>query len=353
MALAKYAPHTDLRTALNRAVEAYFEQGPDRHGTAGLWLKSAVIMTWAALSYGFLVFFARSWWEVLIGAISLGLAAAGIGFNIQHDGGHGSYSSRKPWNRIAAWSMDLVGASSYIWHFKHNILHHHYTNIAGLDDDLEAEPFLRLAPSQPRLWHHRFQYLYTWLLYGFLPPKWHWYDDFKALLTARVGGQPIPRPKGWNLVGLIAGKVVFATWTLVIPMLMHPVWKVLLVYALACLVVGVTISTVFQLAHCLEEAEMPTMPAKGQDLQRSWAEHQLATTSDFSPGNPMLTWYLGGLNFQVEHHLFPRISHVHYSALAPIVRRVCADFSVEHLSHSSLWKALRSHLLFLKRMGRP
>jgi len=351
-AAVKYPSHSELRAALIDRVDAYFEKSQkSRHGGPRLWLKTAILVAWWTVSYLGLMFVADTWWQVLIAAGSLGLAVAGIGFNIQHDGGHGSYSA-KPWvNRVTAMALDLVGGSSYMWRFKHNLLHHHYTNVDGLDDDLEAGPFLRLAPEKPRYWFHRFQHLYMWPLYLFLPIKWQWYDDFHTLAVGRIGGQSVPRPRGWALVGLFAFKALFFGWALVLPLVLYPTGVVLAVYAFVCLVSGITLATVFQLAHCVEEAEFEDRPGPGGRLPRPWAEHQLATTVDFSPRNPLLSWYLGGLNFQVEHHLFPKISHVHYPAIERIVRQVCAEFGVRHRSHARLASALASHVRHMRKMG--
>ena len=350
---AKYPPHSDLRTALIDKVESYFAvSGRSRFGGPRMWMKTSILLAWAALSYLALMFLVDSWWQAALGAASLGLAVAGIGFNIQHDGGHRSYSSSRLWNRLTAWALDLIGGSSYFWNFKHNLLHHQYTNVQGVDDDLQTEPFLRLAPEQRRRWYHRFQHLYIWPLYGFLPPKWQWFDDFACLITGRINGQSIPRPKRWALVGLLAGKVLFVGWALVLPFALHPAGHVLLVYAGVCLVTGVTLGTVFQLAHCVEEAEYETCPGPAARYPRPWAEHQLATTVDFSPRSRLLSWYLGGLNFQVEHHLFPKISHVHYPALFPLIREVCAEHGVRHRAHERLLPALASHVRHLRRLGR-
>jgi linoleoyl-CoA desaturase len=349
----KYPSHSPLRNALNRAIDAHFTTtGSRRQGGARLWLKTAIILVWGALSYIALVFLAQTWWQGVAAAVSLGLAVAGIGFNIQHDGGHRSFSSLRMGNRLTAWTLDLIGGSSYMWRFKHNILHHQYTNVTGMDDDVDAGPFLRLNPKQRRFWFHRFQHLYIWPLYAFLPPKWQWFDDFACLFAGRIGTQPIPRPRGWALAGLFIGKVLFVVWALVLPFALHPPGRVLLMYALVSLVTGVTLGTVFQLAHCVEEAEYESCPESGDRLPRPWAEHQLATTVDFSPRSRVLNWYLGGLNFQVEHHLFPKISHVHYRAIEPIVRRTCAESGVRHLSHRTVWTALASHVRHVKRLGR-
>lgn len=351
--VVKYPKHSPLRAELVRRVDAYFEEtGTSRSGGWRIALKAVVILSWYVGSWVFLVFAAVTWWQVLLGTLSIGLAAAGVGFAVQHDGGHGASSQRKLGNRLAAYGLDLLGGSSYVWSFKHNIIHHQFTNVDGVDDDLEAEPFLRMTEGQSHHWFHRFQHLYFWMAYAWLPPKWHFWDDFASVITGRVGSQTIPRPKGFDLFALFGFKAFFITFAFVIPLMLHPWWAVLGVYAVASAVIGITLATVFQLAHCLEEAEFVPIPAEGERLERPWAEHQLATTVDFAPHNTFLTWYLGGLNYQVEHHLFPGISHVHYPAIRRIVESVCAEAGVEHKSNPTFLGALASHRRYLKRMGR-
>ncbi len=349
----KYAPKSRFHAELLRRVETYFaSSGRCRTGGVAMGIKAALFLGWAAASYVLLVFVAASWWQALALAGSLGLAVAGIGFNVQHDGSHGSFSRRRFVNRLAASALDLIGGSSYVWHHKHDLVHHHYTNVEGVDEDIEAAPFLRLAPRQRRRWYHRFQHLYVWPLYVFFPPKWELWDDVKDLVRGRVGRRRIPRPRGVDLAVTVAGKVAFVGWAFVLPFALHDWVDVVAVYAFYFLVLGVTLATVFQLAHCVEEAEFAAIPAGGARMENGWAEHQLATTVDFAPRNRWLTWYLGGLNYQVEHHLFPRVSHVHYPAVFEIVRRTCEEFGVRHRTHPTLLRALGSHVAHLRRMGR-
>ena len=145
-------------------------------------------------------------WQGALLSLSLGLAMAGIGCAIQHDANHGAYSSRAAVNRVMGMTLDMLGASSYLWHFKHNLAHHTYTNLAGADDDINFVPFARLSPAQPRLRLHRLQQFYLWALYWFLFPKWNFVDDFKSLAQAQISGHAFPRPRGALLVQLIAGK---------------------------------------------------------------------------------------------------------------------------------------------------
>ena len=146
---------------------------------------------------------------------------------------------------------------------------------------------------------------------------------------------------------------MFFGWALVVPALFHPWWVVLAYYAATSMVLGLVLSVVFQLAHCVEEAEFPRPPLGTDRLSDAWAVHQVQTTVDFARGNRLLTWYVGGLNFQIEHHLFPRICHIHYPRIAPIVREVCAEYGVRYAVHKSLLGAVASHFRWLRRMARP
>jgi linoleoyl-CoA desaturase len=163
----------------------------------------------------------------------------------------------------------------------------------------------------------------------------------------------MPRPTGRKLAGVVVGKLLFYGWVVVVPLLYHPLWKVALGYALASFVLGLTLSTVFQLAHCVEEADFTDVPESGKPFPRDWAAHQVEATVDFARGNPLVSWYLGGLNFQVVHHLFPRVCHLHYPAISRIVEQACQEHGVRYRAQASVGAALRSHVRWLKRMGQP
>ncbi len=342
--------HADLR----QRVDAYFSQnGISPTGGIRMAIKTVVILLWFAASWGFLVFAATTWWHGLLGALSLAGAAAGIGFAIQHDANHGAYSRNRRLNRALAASLDMMGGSSYIWSFKHNQIHHTYTNIEGADTDFDMGFMGRLAPTQRRYWFHRFQHVYAWLLYGFVGLKWQLVDDFSNLASGKIGSNRIPRGNWKTWLGIAAGKVVFLTWAFVIPMMFHPPLVVLGIYAFFIFAMGMILSTVFQLAHCVEEAEFPIADSSTGELQESWAVNQVNTTVDFAAGNWFLTWYLGGLNFQAVHHLFPRVCHIHYPALAPILEQTCKDHGLQYRYHRYFFPALRSHWRWLKRMGQP
>jgi linoleoyl-CoA desaturase len=349
-----FARDTGFHDEVKRRVQAYFERtGLSQQDSPRMHLKTAVLLLWFGASYALLVFAATSVWQGALLSASLALAMAGIGFGIQHDANHGAYSSRAAVNRLMAMTLDMLGASSYLWRVQHNLSHHTYTNIEGADDDINFVPFARLSPAQPRYRLHHLQQFYLWALYWFLFPKWNFVDDFKNVTRGRIGGRRFPRPRGRHLIELVGGKMLFFGWAFAIPLLVHSWWVVLLFYATTALVLGTTLAVVFMLAHCVEEADCPERPRDTVRLPRPWAVHQVLTTVDFARGNRLLTWYVGGLNFQIEHHLFPRICHVHHPRIAEIVQATCAEFGVRYKAHASFFGALASHWRWLRRMGQP
>jgi linoleoyl-CoA desaturase len=334
--------HQELRSRVRRQLEA---AGRPAQGLRAMYAKTAVLFLWLGVSYVLLVFAAGNAWQVVALAFSLGLAIAGIGFGVMHDGSHGSYSTH-PWlNRTMARALDLLGGSSFVWQRKHNLLHHTWPNVEGVDDDIDTGPLARLAPGQPRRFHHRFQHLYMWPLYSFLAIKWQLWDDFATVASGRMSGRPFPRPRGSELAVFVAGKLVFFGLAFALPLLFHPLWAVAAVYLLVSGVAGLTLSVVFQLAHCVPEAET------GAKLG-SWAVRQVQASVDFARANRLLGWYVGGLNLQIEHHLFPQISHLHYAALAPLVEATCREYGVRYTAHPTLRAAVAAHFRQLRALGR-
>jgi linoleoyl-CoA desaturase len=318
-----------------------------------MYLKTILLLTGFAASYVFLVFGAQTWWHGLLLAILLGLSAAGIGLNVQHDGGHQAYSKYICVNKLMAMTLELIGGSSYLWRWKHVLFHHTYVNITGHDTDIDLGILGRLTPHQKRHAYHQWQGLYLWPLYGLLAIKWQLVDDFRKLISGRISAQRFPRPNGWELVIFVFGKVIFCTVAFGIPLLFHSVGAVLLYYVIAGLVAGTVLSVVFQVAHCVEEAEFPLPREKTGRIEHAWAVHQAETTVDFARRSRVVAWLLGGLNFQIEHHLFPRISHVNYPAISRLVEETCRDFGIKYVEHTSFWAGVTSHFRWLRRMGMP
>ncbi|MDX2206635.1 MAG: acyl-CoA desaturase [Gemmatimonadales bacterium] len=284
--------------------------------------------------------------------VVVGFGLAGIGFAVGHDALHGAYSDSKRVNCCVGWAMDLIGGSSYLWKITHNVIHHTYTNIHGADEDLVVSPLLRLSPHAERHWFHRFQHWYALVLYSMTSLFWIFVKDYKYLLQKDIGPYADRRHSLADLSGVALGKAVAYGWSIVLPFVVLdiPWWQVTIGIVTAHLVAGVTLGIVFQLAHVVEETQHPLPDAAG-DMPQSWVVHELATTANFAPDNRFLGWYVGGLNFQVEHHLFPKVCSVHYPVLSGLVRELAAKHGLPYHSHVTFRSAVASHLRTLKAFG--
>jgi linoleoyl-CoA desaturase len=348
----RFAAGNEFQVAVRRRVEEFFGRtGRRTRDCPQMYVKTGIILASFATLYALLVFVVGAWYTALPLAMLLGLGMAAIGFNIMHDGGHGAYSSSPRINRLMASSLDLIGGSSYIWHWKHGVFHHTFPNVVGQDADIELGSLGRMAPHQPRRPHQRWQQWYIWPLYGLLAMKWHLYDDFHDVLLGNIGGQPFPRPRGKDLAVFVGGKALFFALAFGVPLLMHDFWVVAVYYGVTVFVLGMVLSVVFQLAHCVEEAAFPLPDGHTGRLNQPWAVHQVETTVDFLRSSRLAGWLLGGLNFQIEHHLFPRICHVHYPAISKLVEDTSREFGVRYHAHRTLYQGMRSHFRWLRTMG--
>lgn len=348
----KFSRGSDFQIELRRRIGELFQNKELRERDCPqMYTKTLILLISFVSLYGSLVFIVQQWWQAVPLSILLGLVIAAIGFNIQHDGGHQAYS-RSPWvNRLMAMTLDLIGGSSYNWRWKHIMLHHTYTNITSHDTDLDIGIFGRLTPHQKWLPFHRWQHYYLWFLYGLIGIRWQLYDDFHDVITGRIGEQPYPRPTGWELIIFLSGKTLLFILILGIPLQFHSLWHVLAVYGLTMFVMGLVLSVVFQLAHAVEEAKILAPPQDAEQIDSAWAVHQVETTVNFARHNRFLSWWIGGLNFQVEHHLFPKICHVNYPAMSKLVEETCQEFGLNYRQHPSLWAGIASHFRWLRQMG--
>jgi linoleoyl-CoA desaturase len=337
---------------LKKRINDYFvENKIEKTGNWNLYSK-AIILVVALLSlYMHLVFFTPPTWLAIIECIILGATVAGIGFNIMHDGGHGSFSKNKGLNSLASYSLDFLGGSSFMWNMKHNVIHHTYTNIEGVDDDIEAGVFLRLSPSQKRYGFHKFQYLYFWFVYGIIYFTWVFMLDFMKYFSGKIGSVELPKLSFRNHLGFWLSKVIFAAIFILIPVLALGWAKWAIGFSVFIYATGVLIAIVFQLAHTVEHTEMVTIETDPAVIESEWMVHQLKTTANFATDNKIVNWFTGGLNFQVEHHLFPKISHVHYPAISKIIKEVCAKYEVKYNEYTRTRDAIMSHIRYLKFIG--
>lgn len=339
-------------SALRHNVEQYFEEKKmSKTGNWHLFTKTIVFLSAAVGLYVWLVFFTPS--SVLLSLLLCGIAGtnmAFIGFNVMHDASHGSYSENPKLSNALSYTMNLLGSSAFFWNTKHNILHHTFTNIDGVDADIVQTKLLRLAPSQEWRPVHRFQHIYSLPLYAISHAVWIFFNDFEKYFSKKVLNMPIRNFDLRQHIIFWTTKVLYTTVYIVIPAIVVGFWPAIIGFAVMSAVCGITITVVFQLAHVVEITEFED-GSEGIEVESEWAVHQLNTTANFATHSSLLSWFLGGLNFQVEHHLFPKISHIHYPALQKIVRKTCEQYNVRYRSFPTLFQAINSHFRMLYLMG--
>jgi linoleoyl-CoA desaturase len=352
MALPKFAAtrsfHTELRTRINQ----YFdESGKRMTGDFRIVLKAVILISAMVALYTHLVFFTPAIGWALAECVLLGCVISAIGFNVMHDGAHGSFSNY-PWlNTVASFTLNVLGGSSYMWNAKHNLIHHTYTNIDGHDDDIDIRPFMRMTPEQPRYRLHRFQHLYFWFLYCMLYISWIFVMDYQKYFSRQIGAAAL-KPMTTNDHLVFWGfKALNLVLYVALPIYMLGFLPWLTGFLVSTAVAGFVLSIVFQLAHTVEQAAFPIPHPVTSKLEDEWAVHQVRTTANFAINNPVVSWLVGGLNFQIEHHLFPKISHVHYPAISKIVQQVCEEFNVKYNNYARTRTAVVSHVAFLRQMG--
>jgi linoleoyl-CoA desaturase len=280
-----------------------------------------------------------------------GLNMAAIGFNIMHDACHGSFSTKGWVNEIFGLTNNFLGGNAFLWKLKHNIIHHTYTNIDGVDDDINNMPFLRQCSSQPLKPMHKFQSAYMFLLYGFTS-LFMFFMDYIKYFSRKVYTTPL-KPMDFKEHFLFwGGKLFFIAFYIALPIVMIG-WKWWLIgFVISQFTLGLTLAIVFQLAHVVEHAEFDAAGVDPVKIENEWAIHQVKTTANFAFSNKLVTWFVGGLNYQIEHHLFPRISHIHYPAISKIVKETCEKFDLNYIYFPTTRAAIASHVRFMHTMGK-
>ena len=344
---------TNFHKELKRRVNNYFiENNKKPTGNFSLYFKAILFWVLYIALYVHVVFFTPATWIALSECLLMGGLTAGIGFNVMHDGGHGSFSESPFWNKIAAFSVNALGASAIMWNNKHNIIHHTYTNIAGVDDDIEIKPMLRMCESQKKYKIHRFQHIYVWFLYTQLLIIWVFATDYTKYFRKKVGSIPIKKMSAFDHFAFWTAKIGYYIMMIALPIYMVGFVQWLTGFAVLTMFAGLVLSIVFQLAHTVEETAFPVPVENTNDIENEWAIHQIETTANFATRNKLISWLVGGLNFQIEHHLFPKISHIHYPAISKIIKDTCNEFNVKYIEYRKMRHALFSHATYLRRMGR-
>jgi linoleoyl-CoA desaturase len=283
---------------------------------------------------------------------AMGLGMAGIGFSISHDALHGAYSSKNTVNEILGLTFDMLGANGYMWKITHNIIHHTYTNIYGDDEDLEVAEFIRMSPHAEYKPVHRFQHILVFIAYGFTTLFWVFIKDYYYFFKPNLGPYENKTHPASEWLTLIITKLIYYTYMLILPYIFLPItwWQLLVGFLVVHLTAGLILGVIFQLAHVIEGTDHPVKNEEG-NIENAWMIHQMETSSDFAHDNNLLCWYIGGLNYQIEHHLFPKICSIHYPKMAPIVQRVATKYGVPYHYHETFSKAVGSHYHTLKKFG--
>ncbi|HEY9699142.1 MAG TPA: acyl-CoA desaturase [Trichocoleus sp.] len=348
-----FTQNIGFRKELNQRVNAYFRSANlTTRDNPAMYLKTAVIFSWVISAWAFTLFGPPILWMKVIGCILLGGGIAAVGFSVGHDANHGGYSSRKWVNSLMGLTYDVIGVSSYLWRYRHNYLHHTYTNILGHDVEIHGDGLVRMTPYMEQQPYHKLQHLFINFVYAIIPFYWSIADVQMMLFKRHYHEHTLPQLKTSEVLTMLIGKVVWLGLFLGIPVLVgYSPLQALVGFTITYMVYGVLICNVFMLAHVLDTAEYIQPELDSNAIDDEWAVFQVRTTVDFAPKNAFLNWYLGGLNYQVVHHLFPQVCHIHYPQIAPILAEVCEEFGVKYQVYPTFRSALAANYRWLKYLG--
>lgn len=343
---------------VKKRVDEYFKTNNiSRYANTQMVIKSIFMFVLYLTPYFLLLanVFESYWIQALL-AFLMGLGMAGIGLSVMHDANHGTYSRHQKWNKLMALSMNFIGGSSLNWQIQHNVLHHTYTNIHEHDEDIAPLGFLRFEPHAEYKKIHKYQFIYAWFFYGLMTFMWATTKDFSQLARYNREGHLKTKQKSYSkeLLMLVLNKIFYLVFSIVIPMIFmsNPWWHILIGWSIMHFTCGLLLALIFQPAHVVDLTEFPTPDSTG-NMQDDWASHQMKTTANFAQKSWAFSWFVGGLNFQVEHHLFPNICHVHYKKIAPIVKQTAQEFNLPYHSKKTFIGALAAHAKLLYQLGQP
>jgi linoleoyl-CoA desaturase len=340
-------------SSLKSEVDQYFKsQNLKKTGNWKLYHKALILIPLAIACYLFLLF---GNYSPLVGSsvcILMGLTLVCIAFNVMHDACHGSYSSKGWVNHLLGFTMNALGSNAYIWRIKHNVIHHTYTNVDGIDDDIAKSPVLRHCPSQKWVPAHRYQHIYMFIAYAISTVLWVFLTDMIKYFSRKIIVTDMKLTIADHIIFWVT-KVLYAIFYIALPVMILGWQNWLVGYLIVNMTMGLTLAVVFQLAHVVEKTEFEVAGEKPKQIESEWAIHELRTTANFAPDNPVVSWFVGGLNYQIEHHLFPRVSHVHYKAISKIVKAHCEKYDIPYHSYPTMHEAVFSHIRTMKELGKP
>jgi linoleoyl-CoA desaturase len=346
----------DFFTTLNQRVNEYFKSNSiTRHANTEMKIKTVFMHSLYFVPYLIMITgMVSNVWIMLGLCLVMGTGVAGIGLSVMHDANHGAYSKKGWINNLLGYSLNIVGGNAFNWKVQHNVLHHTYTNIHDVDEDISPRGILRMTPHGEWKFFHQFQHLYAWFFYGLMTLVWVLVKDFVRIVKYQKDGlvkkQKADIRAEWMI--LVATKILYIAYILAIPMLLMDIawWQWLIGFLSMHYVAGFILAIIFQPAHVIDGTEYPLPDDEGK-MDTSWAVHQLCTTTNFANKSRIFSWYVGGLNFQIEHHLFPNVCHVHYRKISAIVQQTAQEYGLPYKSEPTFAHAVWGHAKLLKALG--
>lgn len=347
--------NVEFYKTLQKRVREYFkENNIDRYGNLNMVLKSIFMISLYFVPLVLITTYFTSTWAIVSMWILMGFGMTGIGLSIMHDANHGAYSKHKNVNRFFGFIISFIGGSDVTWRMQHNVLHHTYTNVTGMDEDINPGKVMRFSPHEKRYAAHKYQHIYAWFLYGLMTISWCTTKDFKQLYRYKKMGITDTQGTSFSrmLTVTIITKIIYYAITLALPLMFSPMawYGTILCFLMMHFISGVALAAIFQPAHVVPSSTYP-LPDESGNIKADWAVSQLVNTANFAQKSKWFTWYVGGLNHQVEHHLFPNICHVHYSNISKIVKKTAEEFSLPYNTQKTFFKALKVHGSMLKALG--
>jgi linoleoyl-CoA desaturase len=346
---------SEFFSTLKKRVDIYFkENNLSKNANSAMVGKTVFFLSSLVFFYLVILLGNLPLYLMLFCAILLGMTKAFIGFNVCHDAIHGSFSANTKVNKTLSLVFNLIGANAYVWSITHNIVHHTYTNIPGHDEDIEVAPgLIRISPEDKSNSIQKYQHFYAFFLYSLASLSWVFRKDYVKFFQKQIGNynnMKHPRQEYFNLFFF---KFLYYAIFIVVPLIVLDItwWQFIIGFVLMHMAEGLVLGLVFQLAHVVEGTDFPYPDEKG-NIEEAWAVHQMRTTANFARKSKLACFLCGGLNMQIEHHLFPKVCHIHYPELSEIVKKTAIEFNVPYNEQPTFFTALKSHYFILKKMGK-
>ncbi len=344
-----------FKEVVKRVNHHFKSHNRSKHANAQMVIKTIFMLCLYFIPLAFIVFnvVTSVWGNIGMWAL-MGLGMSGIGLSVMHDANHGAYSGNRKVNHLVGLVINFVGGYHVNWKIQHNVLHHSFTNIQGLDDDISKNGALRLSPDQEKKPSYKYQVFYAPFLYSILSLYWFLGKDIEQ--TIKYSKENLVQEQGITVrraaIEIFFTKLGYLGLFIVLPIAFSTVawWQTLLGFLLMHAICGQLLALIFQCAHVLEETDF-FVPSETGSMENSWAVHQMKTTANFANGSKWFSWFVGGLNYQIEHHLFPHICHVHYKDIAGIVKSTAQEYNVPYNEHKTFAGALKSHFSILHKLG--